>query len=145
MAMSRKNVEVVRRLIEEAFDLDSDQLLAFWDPHGDYYPVEKFPESRPCHGVKEIAGFLREYRQAWEHYEMRIEAITPVSDDRVFVRMTLAAVGQGSGLNLQGELFQCFWLRHGRIFRQEDHLTLRGALRALGLSGQTLEAVGLRE
>jgi hypothetical protein len=44
-----------------------------------------------------------------------------------------------------GELFQCYWLRHGRVFRQEDHLTLPGALRALGLEGDTLEAAGLRE
>ena len=28
---------------------------AFWDPEGDYYPVRKFPESRPCHGIKEIS------------------------------------------------------------------------------------------
>jgi hypothetical protein len=63
----------------------------FWEPHGDDYPVEKFPESRPCHGAEDIA--------------------------------------------------HCFWLRHRRIFRQEDHLTLRGALRAFGLSGRTLQAV----
>jgi hypothetical protein len=61
------------------------------------------------------------------------------------VRASLAAAGRGSGLNLQGELFHCFWLRHGRIFRAEDHLTLPGALHALGLSGQTLEAAGLSE
>jgi hypothetical protein len=42
-------------------------------------------------------------------------------------------------------MFHCFWLRHGRIFRQEDHLTLPGALHALGLQGETLEAVGLSE
>jgi hypothetical protein len=57
----------------------------------------------------------------------------------------LMAEGKESGLSLEGDMFHCFWLRHGRIFRQEDHLTLPGALRALGLQGETLEAVGLSE
>ena len=39
----------------------------------------------------------------------------------------------------------CVWLRHGRFFRCEDHLTLKGALRALGLSGETLADAGLGE
>ena len=41
--------------------------------------------------------------------------------------------------------YHCCWLRHGRFIRVEDHLTARGALHALGLSGETLEAAGLRE
>jgi hypothetical protein len=147
--MSRENVEVVRGYLTGYGGDGPTELPALvagvWDSHGDYYPVEKFPESRPCHGVTEIARFLSEFQQAWEHFEFKIKAITPVRDDRVLVRASLAAAGRGSGLNLQGELFHCFWLRHGRIFRAEDHLTLPGALHALGLSGQTLEAAGLRE
>jgi SnoaL-like domain len=146
--MSQENIEVVRRLLA-GYSRDGPRevpalVAEVWDSHGDYYPVEKFPESRPCHGVEEIARFLSEFEQAWEHHEFKIKALTPVRDDRVLVHATLVAEGRGSGLNLQGELFLCFWLRHGRIFREEDHLTLPGALRALGLSGETLEAAGLR-
>ena len=46
---------------------------------------------------------------------------------------------------MEGSLYQCFWLRHGLIFRLEDHLTLKGALYALGLNGETLKAAGLEE
>jgi hypothetical protein len=53
--------------------------------------------------------------------------------------------GVESGLNLEGEAYHCFWLRNGRLLRAEDHLTLTGALHALGLSGDTLKAAGLRE
>ena len=76
---------------------------------------------------------------------MTITAITPVRDDRVLVRAMMVGEGRESGISLEGELFQCYWLRHGRIFRQEDHLTEEGALHALGLSGETLEAAGLSE
>jgi hypothetical protein len=42
-------------------------------------------------------------------------------------------------------MFHCVWVRHGRVFRQEDHLSLPGALHALGLDGTTMEAAGLGE
>jgi SnoaL-like domain len=147
--MSQENTEVVRRLLA-GYGRDGPMEVpalveGVWASHGDYYPVEKFPESRPCHGVEEIARFLSEFQQAWERHEFEVKALTPVRDDRVMVRASLVAEGRGSGLSLQGELFLCFSLRHGRIFREEDHLTLPGALRALGLSGKTLEAAGLSE
>jgi hypothetical protein len=46
---------------------------------------------------------------------------------------------------LEGDLYSCFWLRNGRFLRVEGHLTLAGALHALGVSGDSLEAAGLRE
>ena len=147
--MSQENVEVVRRILEEdedgLFDRDWERILDFWDPRGDYYPVEDFPESRPCHGAEEIARFFNEFQQAWDDYRLRIRAITPVHDDRVLAHVSLTTEGRESGLNLQVELFLCFWLRHGRVFRQEDYFTLPRALRALGLSGVTLETAGLRD
>ena len=138
--MSRENIDVVRGWVA-GLRATTD----VWDPRGDYYPVEKFPESRPCHGTEQIERFISDFHQAWGEHEFKINAITPVGEDRVLVQASLAAEGRGSGLSLQGDVFHCFWLRHGRIFRQEDHLTLRGALRALGLNGDTLEAVGLSE
>jgi hypothetical protein len=57
----------------------------------------------------------------------------------------VAAEGRESGLKLEGDLHHCLWLRNGRLLRVEDHLTLAGALRALGLDGDTLEAAGLSE
>jgi SnoaL-like domain len=146
--MSQENVRVVRKLLGFG-RLEPREVPALvaevWDPRGDFYPLEKFPESRPCHGIEEIARFLSEFQQAWDHHEFTIKAIAPVGDDRVLAHTSLVAEGRGSGLTLQSDLFLCYWLRHGWIFREEDHLTVRGALRALGLSGQTLEAVGLRE
>jgi hypothetical protein len=46
---------------------------------------------------------------------------------------------------LGGDIYHCVWLRHGRFIRVEDHLTAKGALDALGLSGETLAAAGLLE
>ena len=79
--MSQENVEIVRRYLEEPppEDVPLEQVLAwiagFWESNGDYYPVRKFPEARPCHGREEIAHFFVEYRAAW-HFRYVAEDAT---------------------------------------------------------------------
>jgi hypothetical protein len=142
-----ENAEIVRRWLE-AVSMKPDELRAtaaeFWDADGDYYPVRKFPEARPCHGVEEIGQFLVLFREAWSRYDFAINEVIEVGHDRVLVCANLRAEGRGSGMKLDGDLYHCIWLRHGRFFRVEDHLTLKGALDGFGLEGATLEAAGLR-
>ena len=146
-ALSHENVDVVRSTLEAWGALaDTGELVdRFWDPDADYYPVRKFPEARACHGRDEIAQFQADYLSAWDRYEAVINDLIAVGDDRVLAHTTVRGEGRESGVKLDGDLYHCFWLRHQRIFRVEDHLTLTGALRALGLSGDSLEAAGLRE
>ena len=146
--MSEENVEVVRRyyldgLAEAAADLPA-WAAEFWEPDGDYYPIRGFPEARPCHGREEIAAFMAEVLEPWD-VRIAIEDARAIGDDRVVVHARMWVEGRGSGIALEGETFHCCWLRHGRFIRVEDHLTPKGALHALGLSGETLEAAGLRE
>ena len=78
--MSQENVEIVRRFIEKYGDAPSDmQGLAadFFEPDADYYPVQKFPEARPCHGVEAIARFQVDYRDAWDRYEIAGQQADP--------------------------------------------------------------------
>jgi len=62
--MSQENIDLVREYAEQYGQVapkDTPQFAArFWDPDGDYYPVRKFPEARPCHGLDEIARFQAE-------------------------------------------------------------------------------------
>ena len=143
--MSQENVEVVRRWLTAMNggpQAAGESLPEFCEADVDYYPVRKFPEARPCHGLEELSEFVNRYLDALLA-EWAIEDMIEVGDDRVFVHETMRTEGRGSGVKLEGDLYQCFWLRHGRIFRIEDHLTLSGALRALGLEGETLKPAGL--
>jgi hypothetical protein len=146
--VSVENVEIARRWLETlsaAAEKAGTSAADFWDADADYYPVRKFPEARPCHGPDEVMQFLAGYVEAWSGYDYAFQDLIEVGDDRVLVCATLRAEGRGSGMKLEGDLYHCLWLRHGRFFRVEDHLTLRGALHALGLDGETLEAAGLRD
>jgi SnoaL-like domain len=141
--MSQANVEIARRYLDEVFGATPEGAIEFWEPDGDYYPVRKFPEARPCHGREEIVRFLAGVRSAWESGRHVVKDARAVGDDRVLVHARMSTEGRASGLVLEGDVYYCFWLRHGRFIRVEDHLTEKGALHALGLSGETLEAAGL--
>jgi hypothetical protein len=146
--MSEQNVEVVRRFIQE-FEVKRDELPSIidrlWDADSDYYPVRKFPEAVPRHGREEVARFMAEFHETWDRFEWPIKELIAVGDDRVLAITTMRGGGPTSGIRLEGDLDCCVWLRHGLIFRWEDHLTLAGALHALGFQGDTLKAVGLED
>jgi hypothetical protein len=146
--VSQENVEIVRRWVKAETTTPAEiqaKVARFYDPDADYYPARKFPEAQPCHGHDEIVEFLVSYLAAWGRYHYAIQEVIEISDERVLVCGRAGAEGRESRLLLDGDLYYCMWLRHGRCFRQEDHLTMKGALHALGLEGETLEAVGLRK
>ena len=144
--MSQENVEIVRRFNEDlVFKRGAlpSVVAEFVDADCDYYPVRKFPEAVPSHGREAFAQFLVRYHETWDQFESPIRKLIPAGDDRVLSLITVKAEGHRSGIRMEGDLYQCVWLRHGLIFRAEDHLTLKGALYALGLHGETLKAAGL--
>ena len=146
--MSQENVEVVRRWLARSAQGPEGARAAvaeFCDADVDYYPVRKLSGGLPCHGLDELSQFLTRWLEAWSRLEWAVQELIEVGDDRVLVCGNLRTEGRGSGVKLEGDLYQCVWLRHGRFFRVEDHLTLSGALHALGLEGSTLEAAGLSE
>jgi len=114
-----------------------------WDVQGDYYPVRKFPEAHPCHGLDEIVDFTVRFVETWSDITFPIRRVIEVGDDRVLASATMRASARGSSLKLEDDIYFCAWLRNGRLLRVEDHTSLQGALRALGLQGATLEAAGL--
>jgi len=143
--MSHEEVEVVRRWLEVVSTLTSAEAgERFWESDADYYPVRGFPEARPCHGLEQIVQFNVGFQVAWSRYERTPREVVEVGDGRVLACTTLRAEGRESGMVLSGELYTCVWLRHGRFYRVEDHLTLPGALHAFGLAAETLEEAGLR-
>lgn len=104
-----------------------------WDTDADYYPVRKFPDARPRHGIDEIAEFMASYAVAWDSYDFGAAKIVPIDDVRVFVETHVTAQSHESPATVGGALYHSAWLRDGRILRWEDHLTEAGALRGLGL------------
>jgi hypothetical protein len=146
--MSQENVEIVRRFaVAMNGDVASIEaaVAELFEEDSDYYPVRKFPDARPSHGREEFADWMTFFYEGFPRLNLEIRELFPVGDDRVLAWMNLRAEGRGGAIALSGDLYTCYWMRWGRFFRVEDHLTLSGALRAFGLEGETLETLGLSE
>ena len=146
--MSQENVEIVRRWVAAMNGEPASMAAAvaqWFEEDSDYYPVRKFPEARPAHGREEMAHWMRLFNEGFPRSHWEIRELFSVGEDRVLAWMKLSAEGRGSAIALWGDLYTCYWMRHGRFFRVEDHLTLSGALHALGVESDTLEADGLSE
>jgi hypothetical protein len=152
-----KNVEIVRRWLEAPKGTREEVRASsaeFWAADAEYHPVGKFPEARPRHGLEEISEFVGGILEAWPDFAFAVRQMTEVGGDRVLACTTMRASGRASEMRVEGDLHICVWLRHGRVVRVEDHLTLRGALDALGLEETRLKlrvllvasnAIGTRE
>jgi hypothetical protein len=129
-----RNLETVRRyVVERPGEAWLEELPELFDPECDYYPAKAGPESEPRHGRDAIATYLRGWWSAWEDLRLEILDVTALDDFRVLAQVHMSAKGFSSGLALEGPIHMCFWMRHGRFIRVEDHMTLRGARHALGL------------
>lgn len=146
--MSPDNVGVVQESLKQWHTPREElarNIVESWDPSASYYPVRKFPDSRPRHGHDEITEFFSGFREAWETVEFEVRRIVAVGDDRVLVQATMRAEGREARVELQGDIYQSVWLRNGLILRWEDHLTEAGALGALGVSRASLDTTGADE
>ena len=136
--MSEQNVEAVRRWIEQFARATTTEAAAlsvreYWDADADYYPVRKFPDAEPRHGLAPIAAFIGAWRDAWDAFEFRAVTIVPIDDVRLFVRTSVSAHGHETQAPVDSDLYHSMWMRNGLILRCEDHLTEAGARRGLGL------------
>ena len=59
--MSQENVEAVRCWYS-AVSLGAEEAQSavtdLWDPDADYYPLRRFPEAQPCHGLEAVSQFV---------------------------------------------------------------------------------------
>jgi hypothetical protein len=133
-----QNVESIRRWIDQFADATTPEaakavVSEFWDTDADYYPVRKFPDAQPRHGLEQIAAFFVTWRGAWDAFEFSAIEIVPIDDVRFFVHTLLKAHGQETQAPVDGDLYFSLWMRSGRFLRWEDHLTEAGARRGLGI------------
>jgi ketosteroid isomerase-like protein len=131
-AMSKENVEVVRR----GFDLwnkgNMDALRELYDPDIIWRPPEGWPEPGPYVGREAVMRQLEQMRETWD-----ADAIEPIGDfihaaDRVAVRFIWRGTGHGPESNM--EVTQVITVRKGRVFLLEHFWNHAEALEAVGLS-----------
>ena len=149
--MSQENTEVVqhwfeaverfletwdpsRSLLEatNASDLPSEakEALGFLDPEAEWNPVFSGETYR---GQLEFGGALDELLQAAENYDMKLQDLTDLEDDRVLAVYDLKLKGKTSGIDVSATMFAVVSVRDRLITRLDEYADRREARAAAGL------------
>jgi ketosteroid isomerase-like protein len=133
--MSEENVEIVREGYERfasagelAPDLATDDFV--WDMsnfHG-------WPEQQVYEGVDGARAFVSAWLEAWEDWELEVEALHDAGD-KVVALVRQHGTSKAAGMPVEMSFAQVFTLRDGRQSRMEMYSDRSEALEAAGLSG----------
>ncbi|MEA2346786.1 MAG: hypothetical protein QOG62_573 [Thermoleophilaceae bacterium] len=133
--MSQENVEIVRRWVEFYNRRDTDGLIEL--------TTEDYEMKSVFAGV-ESGGIFRGYEgfpfayfktidDAYEQFDLVAEDFIDVGAAVLMVAQ-ITWRGRGSGAEGHDPLFAVFWLRAGKVFREESFKERSEALEAVGLS-----------
>jgi ketosteroid isomerase-like protein len=136
--MSQENVEIVRASQQAWNTGDMDALRQFYDPDAIMRPPEGWPESEPLVGRDAVIRQFEQLRSTWDSDTLEWIGDPIDVGDRVVVRTSWDAVGQGPCINL--ELTQVLTVRKGTIVYLEYFWDHAEALEAVGLSEQDVHA-----
>jgi ketosteroid isomerase-like protein len=125
-AMSRENVEIVRRFL--VVD-DLDEALMDVDPDIVWNPVEE----SSTEGHDAVRASTARWKSEWDHYELIPEGFADAGD-RVVATVRFRARGRGSGIEVDARFYDVFTLRDGKIVRMDQFTEQSEALEAVGLA-----------
>jgi ketosteroid isomerase-like protein len=132
-AVSRENVDVVRRSIEAGNAGQLDSAMSALAADAEWRVAEEHPESRICRGREEIRAYLEEWR-----HQLNDMRFVPVElferGDHVVASGHIRGTGAGSSVEVEVPLAIVYTLRDGRIVRGEEYLEPSRALAAVGLA-----------
>ena len=130
--MSQENVEIVRRMYEEA-KTRPEALYEFlddgieWETSGLNLPGT--PQGR---GRETVRSFFRSWTGAFKEWDYEVGELTDAGDE-VIVRIHQRGRGKASGVAVENQFWQVWTLRDGKGIRATHHFKKADALEAAGL------------
>ena len=134
--MSQENVEIVRQRYEhlaatgEPFT-ETTALDFVWDMS----TFRGWPEQQTYEGVEGARVFLHDWLEAWDDWEVDVEALHDAGDQVVAI-VRQRGRSKTSGLPVDMAYGQVFTIRDGKFARMEMYADPVEALEAVGLSAQ---------
>jgi ketosteroid isomerase-like protein len=138
--MSQENVEIVRRRYEHlaATGEHFTETTApdfVWDMSN----FRGWPEQQTYEGVEGARVFLRDWLEAWDDWEVEVEALHDAGD-KVVALVRQHGRSKTSGLPVDMAYGQVWTIRDGVLARMEMYADPAEALQAVGLSEQEAHA-----
>jgi ketosteroid isomerase-like protein len=132
--VSQENIEAVHSMYAAFSDLArsgdcASYVAAYWDPDGEYQPVEEMGTIR---GHDALVSWISRWLEAWDEFEDEIEELTDARGP-VIAAVRVNGRGRESGMEISQRLFHVIELRDGKVLRLREYLDRRQALEAAGI------------
>jgi uncharacterized protein len=137
--MSSENVELVRQLYDWFAERENTKPFEVYDPEiewdlSGFRGVDQLGFERVYRGHEGVRSFWRQWLEAWESIEFRLDELIAAGDEVVALLWQVNR-GRTSGLEVpQGEWAQVWTLRNGKVVRVRLFGDRAEALRAVDLS-----------
>ena len=130
--MSRRNVEVVRRLYQAFNDGALDSMLEGANPEVEFDASERLPDEGVIRGRDAYRRFFERTFETWAQFRVEVEELLDAGD-AVVALVRIAGVGKASQVAVEERTVHVIWLREGRPYRIKVFADRDDALRAIGL------------
>jgi ketosteroid isomerase-like protein len=131
--MRAESDEPVRRFAAAISRCDTEAALAVCDPEIEFLSMLAV-DGRAYVGHAGIRRYFDDIRSAWEEWRVDVHRTAVAPDGRVLIEMTMHARGKGSGAPLSEFAAHLWFLRNGKLLRNENFRDPEEAARAVGLS-----------
>ena len=134
--MSEGNAEIVRRAFEAGLRRpkpDFATVNALFHPDHVLESMTSRVEGRDFQGGRGFREWLADMDQTWESWEVRIDRVTEIDDERVLM-VTVTSARSKRGISLTQDSGFIVTIRDGRIVRTENPGSVERALEIAGPS-----------
>jgi ketosteroid isomerase-like protein len=134
-AMSRENVDLVRRVYEAAASRDAATVLELYDRdiELDNSRLDVVGVSGIYRGHDGLRSFFREWHEAWSGIEYDFDELIDAGGEHVISVVTRRGRGRESGAEAELPLALLWTIREGRVVRVVWFRSREEALEAVGL------------
>jgi ketosteroid isomerase-like protein len=115
-AVSKENLKVVRAAFDAYFRGDVPAMLELVDPSVMVTQLPDQPDPQTFHGREGLLRAMAEWIGEWDDYSFEVRGMRDFGD-RVLVSGVQRGRGQGSGIQVEADVYFVFTLRRGKLVR----------------------------
>ncbi|HEY7629952.1 MAG TPA: nuclear transport factor 2 family protein [Thermoleophilaceae bacterium] len=131
--MAQDNIQIVLEENSRYNAGDHEPRLEFWHEDAEYHQSREDPDADVHRGIDEIRALFARWSESYP--DLTSEPLEARGNGpRVFLWVRLVGRGARSGLPMEMELGQVYWLRDGRVERLDEYPERAEALAAAGLT-----------